>query len=111
MSEQESNWTTTIRQHPERSVPQRAQEFLTQGHVAHVGFVQDGRPYVIPMLYQYSPEHPDRIYLHGGFSSRALQQLAAHSDFLDFALRVERHERVAGLRRTGKTYDLHGNTR
>jgi nitroimidazol reductase NimA-like FMN-containing flavoprotein (pyridoxamine 5'-phosphate oxidase superfamily) len=31
-------------------VPDRAQEFLTEGYVAHVGFEQDGRPYVIPML-------------------------------------------------------------
>jgi nitroimidazol reductase NimA-like FMN-containing flavoprotein (pyridoxamine 5'-phosphate oxidase superfamily) len=77
MGEQEGNWITEIRQHPERAVPQRAQEFLMQGHIAHVGFVQDGRPYVIPMLYQYSTGRPDRIYLHSGFSSRALQQLAA----------------------------------
>ncbi len=37
-------WTTKVRQHPERAVPQRAEEFLTQGYVAHVGFEQDGRP-------------------------------------------------------------------
>ena len=76
MGEHDSNWITEVRQHPERTVPQRAQEFLALGHVAHVGFVQDGRPYVIPMLYHYSPERPDLIYLHGGFSSRTLQQLA-----------------------------------
>jgi uncharacterized protein len=70
------HWTTAVRQHPERSVPQRAQEFLAQGHVAHVGFEHDGRPYVIPMLYQYSPERPDRLYLHSGFSSRTLLRLA-----------------------------------
>jgi len=72
-----STWTTTIRQHPERAVPERAQEFLAQGHVAHVGFEQDGRPYVIPMLYQYSVERPDRLYLHGGPASRTLQHLAS----------------------------------
>ena len=76
MSEQESNWTTTIRQHPERAVPQRAQEFLAQGQIAHVGFVEEGRPYVIPMLYQYSPQSPDRLYLHSGFASRTLLRLA-----------------------------------
>src|SRR5271167_4100315 len=65
-------WTTTIRQHPER-----AQEFLTRGYVAHVGFEQDGRPYVIPMLYHYATDHPDRLYLHGGVSSRVLKQLAS----------------------------------
>jgi nitroimidazol reductase NimA-like FMN-containing flavoprotein (pyridoxamine 5'-phosphate oxidase superfamily) len=77
MGESTNTWKTTVRQHPERSVSQRAQEFLTQGQVAHVGFEQDGRPYVIPMLYHYSPEHPDRIYLHSGLASRTLQQLAS----------------------------------
>jgi nitroimidazol reductase NimA-like FMN-containing flavoprotein (pyridoxamine 5'-phosphate oxidase superfamily) len=75
MDEQEGNWITVVRQHPERAVPQRAQEFLAQGQVAHVGFEQDGRPYVIPMLYQYSIEAPDRLYLHSGFSSRTLKEL------------------------------------
>jgi len=76
MAEGTTNWTTVVRQHPERAVPQRAQEFLAQGQIAHVGFQQDGRPYVIPTLYHYSPSQPDRIYLHGGMSSRMLQQLA-----------------------------------
>lgn len=69
-------WTTRIQQHPERAVPQRAQEFLMQGKVAHVGFVQDDLPYVVPTLYHYSPDRPDRLYLHGGRSSRMLEQLA-----------------------------------
>ena len=75
MAESTNQWTTEVCQHPERAVPQRAQEFLAQGQVAHVGFEQDGRPYVIPTLYHYSAEHPDRIYLHGGLSSRMLQEL------------------------------------
>lgn len=69
-------WTTKVRQHPERAVPQRAQEFLAEGYVAHVGFEQDGRPYVIPMLYHYSVDRPDRLYVHGGLSSRVIQHLA-----------------------------------
>lgn len=77
MGEVTSNWTTTVRQHPERAVPQRAQEFLAEGQVAHVGLEQDGRPYVIPTLYHYSPAQPDRLYLHGGLSSRMLQQLSS----------------------------------
>ena len=72
-----TTWTTTIRQHPERAVPERVQEFLAQGYVAHVGFEQDGRPYVIPMLYQYSADRPDRLYLHGGPASRAMKVLAS----------------------------------
>jgi uncharacterized protein len=72
----ESRWATKIRQHVERAVPERAQEFLAEGHVAHVGFEQDGRPYVIPMLYHYGAEWPDRIFVHGGVSSRMIQHLA-----------------------------------
>ncbi|HLI63914.1 MAG TPA: pyridoxamine 5'-phosphate oxidase family protein [Terriglobales bacterium] len=72
----EGVWTTTVRQHPERTVPDHAAEFLAQGHVAHIGFVQDGLPYVIPMLYHYSPERPDRLYVHGGSTSRLIHHLA-----------------------------------
>ncbi len=77
MGEATNQWTTKVRQHPERAVPQRAQEFLAEGQVAHVGFEHDGRPYVIPMLYQYSVDQPDRIYLHSGPASRTLRQLAS----------------------------------
>jgi nitroimidazol reductase NimA-like FMN-containing flavoprotein (pyridoxamine 5'-phosphate oxidase superfamily) len=73
----ENGWTTSIRQHPERSVPDHARQFLAQGYVAHVGFEQDGHPYVIPMLYQYSIEQPDRLYLHGGLTSRMIGHLAS----------------------------------
>ena len=77
MSDSATTWTTKVRQHPERSVPERAQEFLASGHVAHVGFEFDGRPYVIPMLYEYSSKRPERLYLHGGPSSRMLDALAS----------------------------------
>jgi len=70
-------WMTTIRQHPERSVADRAPEFLARGQVAHLGFEQNGRPYVIPMLYHYSPDRPDRLYVHGGLSSRTIQHLSS----------------------------------
>ena len=72
-----SVWNSIVHQHPERAVPARAQEFLAQGFVAHVGFEQDGRPYVIPMLYHYSAQEPDRLYLHGRVGGRALEQLAS----------------------------------
>jgi len=76
MGDYENVWTTKIRQHPERAVPQRAQEFLASGQVAHVGFEFEGRPYVIPMLYEYSAKRPDRIYLHSGPASRMLNARA-----------------------------------
>jgi uncharacterized protein len=72
-----ANWTTTIRQHPERAVPGRAEDFLGRGNVAHVGFEQDGRPYVVPMLYHYGVDRPDRLYVHGGLSSRMIRHLAS----------------------------------
>lgn len=76
MAESNASWTTKVQQHPERAASERWQEFLAQGMVAHIGFEQDGLPYVVPTLYHYSPEHPDRIYLHGGMSSRMLERLA-----------------------------------
>ena len=75
MAEGTAVWATKIHQHPERAVPQRVQEFLVAGKVAHIGFMQDDLPYVVPTLYHYSPEQPDRIYLHGGMSSRMLEEL------------------------------------
>jgi nitroimidazol reductase NimA-like FMN-containing flavoprotein (pyridoxamine 5'-phosphate oxidase superfamily) len=68
---------TRIRQHPERSVPAEAPEILAQGLVAHVGFVLDGRPHVIPFTYQYDPAHPERLYLHGSPAGRTLTHLAS----------------------------------
>jgi nitroimidazol reductase NimA-like FMN-containing flavoprotein (pyridoxamine 5'-phosphate oxidase superfamily) len=65
-----------IRRHPERSAPTEAQKFLSQGNVAHVGFLADGQPYVIPFSYQYDPEAPDKLYLHGSPASRALNEMA-----------------------------------
>ena len=68
-----------IRNHPERAVPEEAAEILSQGLVAHVGFIEDGLPYVIPLSYHYDREHPDRLYLHGSIRSRALQLMASEA--------------------------------
>lgn len=65
-----------IRQHSERSANDEARQFLAAGHVAHVGFESQGQPYVIPFSYHYSEQRPDRLYLHGGASSRTLSILA-----------------------------------
>ncbi|HEY1730569.1 MAG TPA: pyridoxamine 5'-phosphate oxidase family protein [Terriglobales bacterium] len=72
-----ATWITTLHQHPERAVLDRAGEFLAHGTVAHIGFEQDGRPYVIPMLYHYGSDRPDRLYVHGGLSSRTIRHLAS----------------------------------
>ena len=47
---------------------------LDAGLVAHVGFVEDGQPYVIPMLYA---RQGDRLYLHGARKARIVKLLAS----------------------------------
>ena len=66
-----------IQRHAERSVPEQAAEILSEGRVAHVGFVEDGQPYVIPMGYHFDAAQPDRMYLHGSPESRAMKHLAS----------------------------------
>ena len=68
---------TRIRNHPERAVPEQASEILAQGMVAHVGFVDDGMPHVIPLSYHYDEDTPESIYLHGSIRSRAMKVLAS----------------------------------
>jgi len=69
---------TKLRQHPERAgSPGDAAAILEEGRVAHVGFVEDGRPYVIPLSYFYDRETPTRLYLHGSRSGRAMAALAS----------------------------------
>ena len=67
---------TRIKNHPERSVPEEAAEILSAGYVAHVGFIEDGLPYVIPLSYHYDSENPEKLYLHGSVRSRALEVMA-----------------------------------
>ena len=67
---------TRIRNHPERAVPEETTEILSKGLVAHLGFIQDKVPFVIPFTYHYDPDSPDSIYLHGSIRSRALKHLA-----------------------------------
>ena len=68
---------TRIRVHPERSRPEAAHAILAAGLVAHVGFVQDGQPFVIPMTYHFDPERPEHLYLHGAHHSRLMQHLGS----------------------------------
>jgi nitroimidazol reductase NimA-like FMN-containing flavoprotein (pyridoxamine 5'-phosphate oxidase superfamily) len=73
---------TRIRSHPERSAPEEVSDILAAGHVAHLGFVVDDQPIVIPMSYHHEPSHPDdpddrdRLYLHGSTKGRAMRHLA-----------------------------------
>jgi uncharacterized protein len=63
-----------IRTHPERAVPDEAEEILAKGLLAHVGFVVDGQPFVIPMLYHYEN---NVIYIHGQRGGRLPRTLRA----------------------------------
>jgi nitroimidazol reductase NimA-like FMN-containing flavoprotein (pyridoxamine 5'-phosphate oxidase superfamily) len=53
---------TRIRRHADRAVPDRIEEFLVAGRVAHVALVEAGEPRLIPFLYHYETGH---LYLHG----------------------------------------------
>ena len=66
-----------LQRHAERAVPEEAQAILAAGLVAHVGLVERGQPYVIPMAYHYDPTTPQTLYLHGGHASRLLRHLAS----------------------------------
>ena len=58
---------TRVRTHPERAVPDEAEEILASGLIAHVGFVVEGQPFVIPMGYHYED---GTIYVHGSRGGR-----------------------------------------
>ena len=66
-----------LQRHADRAVPEEAPAILAAGLVAHVGFVERGQPYVIPMAYHYDPATPNILYLHGGHASRLLRHLAS----------------------------------
>ena len=65
---------TRVRRLPERGVYDRAEidAVLDAGLVAHLGFVHDGQPFVIPTLHA---RVEDRVYVHGSAASRTLRAL------------------------------------
>ncbi len=65
-----------IHTHAERDRTADAPLILEQGLVAHVGFVDGGRPVVIPMTYHYAAGTPRRLHLHGGVAGRLMRHLA-----------------------------------
>jgi len=67
---------TRVRRNPARGIYDRAaiDAILDEGLVAHVGFVDDGQPYVIPMLHA---RVGDTVYVHGSTASRMVRALAA----------------------------------
>jgi uncharacterized protein len=67
---------TTLRRLPKRGSFERqtVYEILDEGFVCHVGFVNEGQPFVIPTAYG---RVGDVLYLHGAKASRMLKALAA----------------------------------
>lgn len=67
---------TTIRRNAKRGVYDRevVNAILDAGLIAHVGFIHDGQPYVIPMSYVRDGE---RLLLHGSGGSRLMRTVAA----------------------------------
>jgi nitroimidazol reductase NimA-like FMN-containing flavoprotein (pyridoxamine 5'-phosphate oxidase superfamily) len=65
--------TRLIREH-ERGVYDRAEAYkiLDAGFICHVGFVQDGQPFVIPTAYG---RNRDTLYIHGSAASRMLKEV------------------------------------
>jgi uncharacterized protein len=53
---------TAIRRHADRAVPDRIEEFLRAGLVAHLALVEDGEPRMLPFSYHYEA---GTIYIHG----------------------------------------------
>ncbi len=66
---------TTVRRLPARASYDRAliHAILDEAPVCHVGFVVDGRPFVIPTLHV---RVGDRLYMHGSPGSRMLKAMA-----------------------------------
>ncbi len=67
---------TTVRRNRKRGAYDRevVNAILDAGIVAHVGFVHEGQPFVIPMSYA---RDGDRLLLHGAGGSRLMQTLAS----------------------------------
>ncbi|HET6639959.1 MAG TPA: pyridoxamine 5'-phosphate oxidase family protein [Gemmatimonadota bacterium] len=67
---------TTVRRNAKRGAYDRevVNAILDAGIVAHVGFVHEGQPYVIPMSYA---RDGDRLLLHGAGGSRLMRTLAS----------------------------------
>jgi len=63
---------THMRRHPDRAAPDRIEEFLRAGLVAHVSYVVRGEPRAIPFFYHYEAGH---IYVHGSAGNGTLREL------------------------------------
>jgi nitroimidazol reductase NimA-like FMN-containing flavoprotein (pyridoxamine 5'-phosphate oxidase superfamily) len=65
-----------VRRHPERGVYDRAavHGIIDEALICHLGIVQDGQPFVMPIIHVRMEE---RLYFHGSHASRLLRAIAA----------------------------------
>src|SRR5580693_3328061 len=63
---------TQVRRLPKRATYDKEQvhAILDEGYICHVGFVNEGQPFVIPTGYARSG---DQLYIHGSAASRMLR--------------------------------------
>lgn len=75
MTEEAPSARTAVRRLPQRAAYDRGMidSILDEALVCHVGFVQDGQPFVIPTLHA---RRGDRLVLHGSAASRMMRTLA-----------------------------------
>lgn len=71
----ESTERTTLKRLPKRGVFDRETVYriLDEAFICHVGFVVEGRPFVVPTGYG---RKDDNLYIHGSAASRMLHSLA-----------------------------------
>jgi nitroimidazol reductase NimA-like FMN-containing flavoprotein (pyridoxamine 5'-phosphate oxidase superfamily) len=80
MNSQPTNFTktdrNTVKRMPQRGDYDRATIYpiIDEALICHVGFVQDGQPYVIPTIHA---RREDTLFLHGAKASRLLKQMAS----------------------------------
>ena len=67
---------TTLKRYPKRGSYDRAvlYRIIDEALICHIGFVEDGSPFVIPTLHV---RIGDRLYIHGSAASRTLRRGAA----------------------------------
>lgn len=75
MCDYQTSKTYRVRQAPKRASYDRAlvHSILDEGYVAHIAFVVDGLPVVLPMFYV---REGDSVLLHGSRKSRLMKHLA-----------------------------------
>ena len=96
MPKSDSDTKTRVRRSPHKASDDRDQLFdlLDTNLVAHVGFIAEGSPIVIPMAYGRAK---DKLLLHGSSASRLMRALA---DGTDLAVSITELNAVVAARST-----------